>query len=163
MESLHAFLADRKSKATDTDVRHRSSSRQSKRAAARTEDSSSAAVVAAVVVGAVTVFSVLFALHSNRVSSLMYSTPSIVLSSRTADGSRVIIDDFREAYWWLRQNTPENAKVLAWWDYGYQLSAMANRTVIVDNNTWNNTHIATVTCSVSVFCTGAIRTRLCRV
>lgn len=27
---------------------------------------------------------------------------------------------------------------------GYQLSAMANRTVLVDNNTWNNTHIATV-------------------
>jgi dolichyl-diphosphooligosaccharide--protein glycosyltransferase len=24
------------------------------------------------------------------------------------------------------------------------MSAMANRTVIVDNNTWNNTHIATV-------------------
>ena len=30
------------------------------------------------------------------------------------------------------------------WDYGYQMSAMANRTVLVDNNTWNNTHIATV-------------------
>ena len=26
----------------------------------------------------------------------------------------------------------------------YQMSAMANRTVLVDNNTWNNTHIATV-------------------
>ena len=25
-----------------------------------------------------------------------------------------------------------------------QMSAMANRTVLVDNNTWNNTHIATV-------------------
>lgn len=30
------------------------------------------------------------------------------------------------------------------WDYGYQITAMGNRTVIVDNNTWNNTHIATV-------------------
>lgn len=29
-------------------------------------------------------------------------------------------------------------------DYGYQLTAMGNRTVLVDNNTWNNTHIATV-------------------
>jgi dolichyl-diphosphooligosaccharide--protein glycosyltransferase len=36
------------------------------------------------------------------------------------------------------------AKVASWWDYGYQTTAMANRTVIVDNNTWNNTHIATV-------------------
>jgi dolichyl-diphosphooligosaccharide--protein glycosyltransferase len=33
---------------------------------------------------------------------------------------------------------------MSWWDYGYQITAMANRTVIVDNNTWNNTHIATV-------------------
>lgn len=32
----------------------------------------------------------------------------------------------------------------SWWDYGYQTTAMANRTVLVDNNTWNNTHIATV-------------------
>lgn len=30
------------------------------------------------------------------------------------------------------------------WDYGYQSAAMGDRTVIVDNNTWNNTHIATV-------------------
>ncbi len=30
------------------------------------------------------------------------------------------------------------------WDYGYQITAMGNRTIIVDNNTWNNTHIATV-------------------
>jgi len=53
-------------------------------------------------------------------------------------------DDYREAYFWLRQNTPPDAKILSWWDYGYQMSAMANRTVLVDNNTWNNTHIATV-------------------
>jgi dolichyl-diphosphooligosaccharide--protein glycosyltransferase len=37
-----------------------------------------------------------------------------------------------------------DVKILSWWDYGYQLSAMANRTVLVDNNTWNNTHIATI-------------------
>jgi dolichyl-diphosphooligosaccharide--protein glycosyltransferase len=30
---------------------------------------------------------------------------------------------------------------MSWWDYGYQIKGMANRTVIVDNNTRNNTHI----------------------
>jgi dolichyl-diphosphooligosaccharide--protein glycosyltransferase len=30
------------------------------------------------------------------------------------------------------------------WDYGYQITAMANRTILVDNNTWNNTHISRV-------------------
>jgi dolichyl-diphosphooligosaccharide--protein glycosyltransferase len=37
-----------------------------------------------------------------------------------------------------------DAKIMSWWDYGYQIAGMANRTVLVDNNTWNNTHIATV-------------------
>lgn len=59
-------------------------------------------------------------------------------------GSRIIFDDFREAYGWLRENTPEDAKIMSWWDYGYQITAMANRTILVDNNTWNNTHISRV-------------------
>ncbi len=33
---------------------------------------------------------------------------------------------------------------MSWWDYGYQITGLSNRTVLVDNNTWNNTHIATV-------------------
>lgn len=33
---------------------------------------------------------------------------------------------------------------MSWWDYGYQAAFMTNRTTIVDNNTWNNTHIANV-------------------
>lgn len=40
--------------------------------------------------------------------------------------------------------TFQEAKIMSWWDYGYQITAMANRTVIVDNNTWNNTHISRV-------------------
>lgn len=56
----------------------------------------------------------------------------------------MIFDDFREAYFWLQHNTSPDAKVMSWWDYGYQITAMGNRTVLVDNNTWNNTHIATV-------------------
>ena len=55
-----------------------------------------------------------------------------------------IIDDFREAYYWLRKNTDPEAKVMSWWDYGYQIAGFADRTTLVDNNTWNNTHIATV-------------------
>ena len=57
---------------------------------------------------------------------------------------RNILDDFREAYYWLWQNTAEDATVMSWWDYGYQIAGMANRTTLVDNNTWNNSHIALV-------------------
>ena len=85
-----------------------------------------------------------FVLHCTWVTSNAYSSPSVVLASRNPDGSQHIIDDYREAYYWLRMNTPEDAKVMAWWDYGYQIGGMADRTTLVDNNTWNNTHIATV-------------------
>ena len=68
--------------------------------------------------------------------------------TETAEGGgkkeRVIIDDFREAYWWLRDNTPEDARVMAWWDYGYQINGVGNRTTIADGNTWNHEHIATL-------------------
>ncbi|KAG5185601.1 dolichyl-diphosphooligosaccharide--protein glycosyltransferase [Tribonema minus] len=86
----------------------------------------------------------LYAFHSTYASSIAYSNPSIVIEQRLRDGGRLIYDDYREAYYWLRHNTAPDAKILSWWDYGYQMSAMSNRTVIVDNNTWNNTHIATV-------------------
>lgn len=55
----------------------------------------------------------------------------------------------REAYYWLWQNTPPDAKVMSWWDYGYQIAGMANRTTLVDNNTWNNSHIALVGMAMS--------------
>ena len=86
----------------------------------------------------------LFVLHCTWVTSNAYSSPSVVLASRLPDGSQHIIDDYREAYYWLRQNTKPDAKVMSWWDYGYQIGGMADRPTLVDNNTWNNTHIATV-------------------
>ena len=54
------------------------------------------------------------------------------------------MDDFREAYYWLRRNTHDQARVMSWWDYGYQIAGMGNKTTLVDNNTWNNSHIALV-------------------
>jgi len=86
----------------------------------------------------------LFAVHCTWVTSNAYSSPSIVLASYGNDGTRNILDDFREAYYWLRQNTEDKARVMSWWDYGYQIAGMANRTTLVDNNTWNNSHIALV-------------------
>lgn len=81
---------------------------------------------------------IFFVQHCTWVTSNAYSSPSVVLASRNQDGSQHIIDDFREAYYWLRQNTREDAVVMSWWDYGYQIAGMADRPTLVDNNTWNN-------------------------
>lgn len=86
-----------------------------------------------------------YVVHCVWVSADAYSAPSIVLQAKAGkDGRPYFFDDFREAYAWLRYNTNEDDIVTSWWDYGYQTTAMANRGVLVDNNTWNNTHIATV-------------------
>lgn len=97
-----------------------------------------------VVVLSVLVYLLMFVTHCTWVTSNAYSSPSVVLASRMPDGSQHIIDDYREAYQWLRQNTHKDAKIMSWWDYGYQIGGMADRPTLVDNNTWNNTHIATV-------------------
>ncbi|CAM9208964.1 unnamed protein product [Phaeothamnion confervicola] len=97
-----------------------------------------------VVVGAAALMC-FYSFHTTYVASIAYSNPSIVIEAgRGPGGQRIMYDDYREAYYWLRHNTDPDAKIMSWWDYGYQMSAMSNRTVLVDNNTWNNTHIATV-------------------
>ncbi|XP_050539389.1 dolichyl-diphosphooligosaccharide--protein glycosyltransferase subunit STT3A [Daktulosphaira vitifoliae] len=100
--------------------------------------------IATAFIALVTFMMISYVFHCTWVTSEAYSSPSIVLSARTHDGSQIIFDDFREAYYWLRMNTAEDARVMSWWDYGYQITAMANRTILVDNNTWNNTHISRV-------------------
>jgi dolichyl-diphosphooligosaccharide--protein glycosyltransferase len=100
--------------------------------------------IRSIVIVAVLMMLMMFAVHCTWVTSNAYSSPSIVLASYRNDGGRNILDDFREAYYWLWQNTAEDATVMSWWDYGYQIAGMANRTTLVDNNTWNNSHIALV-------------------
>ena len=90
-----------------------------------------------------------YIMHANYTGSEAYSSPSIIMSNRDRYGIRHIIDDYREAYYWLRMNTKADDKIMSWWDYGYQITGMSNRTVLVDNNTWNNTHIATVGLAMS--------------
>lgn len=41
---------------------------------------------------------VVFARHAVWVSSVAYSTPAIIVTAKTADGSRIVYDDFRETY-----------------------------------------------------------------
>lgn len=99
--------------------------------------------VSAAIVIAIGFFFVMYTMHCTFITSEAYSSPSIVLAVGSGN-DKAIWDDFRESYRWLAQNTAPDARIMSWWDYGYQIAGMANRTVIVDNNTWNNTHIASV-------------------
>ncbi|KAI7882654.1 STT3 subunit of Oligosaccharyl transferase [Lichtheimia hyalospora FSU 10163] len=128
----------KKGKQAASKSNNNTASEQSKKPGIYTRDSRT------LVVSSFIFFLIIFVWHCTWVTSNAYSSPSIVLASRNPDGSQHIIDDFREAYYWLRRNTKEDAKIMSWWDYGYQIAGMADRPTLVDNNTWNNTHIATV-------------------
>jgi dolichyl-diphosphooligosaccharide--protein glycosyltransferase len=96
----------------------------------------------------------MFMQHAVWMAAVEFSSPSVIFAKpdglsmygnqSSAGDADAYVDDFREAYMWLRLNTPEDAKVLAWWDYGYQIAALANRTTFCDGNTWNHTAIAAV-------------------
>jgi len=79
--------------------------------------------------------------HCDELAHQM-SHPQILVQGRNSEGEPVIIDDFMRSYYWLRDNTPEDSRIMAWWDYGYQINGVANRTTIADGNTWNHEHIA---------------------
>jgi len=81
--------------------------------------------------------------YSHQIAESL-SQPSIMFKARLQNGREIMVDDYREAYWWLRDQTPSDARVMAWWDYGYQIAGIANRTTIADGNTWNHEHIATL-------------------
>ena len=72
------------------------------------------------------------------------SRPQIMFKATLQNGQSVMVDDYREAYLWLKAKTAVDARVMAWWDYGYQITGIANRTSIADGNTWNHEHIATL-------------------
>ncbi|CAK0841009.1 unnamed protein product [Prorocentrum cordatum] len=73
-------------------------------------------------------------------SSHSFAGPGLVTVGR----DRTLIDDKYVGYEWLMHNTPEHSRVLSWWDYGYQITGIGNRTSLADGNTWNHEHIATI-------------------
>jgi dolichyl-diphosphooligosaccharide--protein glycosyltransferase len=43
--------------------------------------------------------------------------------------------DWGHALDWLKNNTPEDAVIASWWDYGYWITTLSDRTTIIDNAT----------------------------
>eukprot|EP00439_Symbiodinium_sp_Y106_P003581 s3678_g1.t1 len=84
-----------------------------------------------------------FIRHCDQVARSL-SNPQVVFMSRDRQGNNFIVDDYLKGYQWIDQNTPKDSRVMAWWDYGYQITGIARRTSIADGNTWNHEHIATL-------------------
>eukprot|EP00933_Yihiella_yeosuensis_P044935 TRINITY_DN40230_c0_g1_i1.p1 TRINITY_DN40230_c0_g1~~TRINITY_DN40230_c0_g1_i1.p1 ORF type:complete len:882 (-),score=156.38 TRINITY_DN40230_c0_g1_i1:129-2774(-) len=81
--------------------------------------------------------------HCDQIAQSL-SNPQVVYKVRQRDGNELLIDDYYKGYKWIDENTPKDSRVMAWWDYGYQITGIARRTSIADGNTWNHEHIATL-------------------
>ena len=77
-------------------------------------------------------------MHAQHVSQ-----PSIMFMGRVGN-ENVMITDYDDAYKWIDANTDADARILSWWDYGYQINGIANRTTLADGNTWNIDHIGLI-------------------
>ena len=49
--------------------------------------------------------------------------------------------DWLETMEWIKLNTPENSKIASWWDYGYWITTLSDRTTYVDNATLSTKEI----------------------
>jgi dolichyl-diphosphooligosaccharide--protein glycosyltransferase len=76
-----------------------------------------------------------------------YQPATIVTSSiptAPSAGNELQYQDWLEALSWMRLNTPPDSTVFAWWDYGYWITALGDRTTIADNGTQNSTQIGMI-------------------
>ena len=59
-------------------------------------------------------------------------SPPIILTGASSSPPTA---DWLETLEWIKLNTPENAVIASWWDYGYWIQTMAERTTLIDNST----------------------------
>ena len=65
-------------------------------------------------------------------------SPPVIFNGATPNPSS---NDWKETLEWIKLNTPENSIIASWWDYGYWITTMSDRTTIVDNATLNTKQI----------------------
>ena len=60
-------------------------------------------------------------------------SPSIL--SGGSHFSKFASDDWKDTMLWIKQNTSEDAVIASWWDYGYWITTLSERTTLADNAT----------------------------
>ena len=81
--------------------------------------------------------------NSNWSNNNRYIPPTILNSGTIFDMST---NDWTASMQWLKENTPEDAVIASWWDYGYWISTLAERKTLADNATlldWQIRKLAT--------------------
>ena len=59
--------------------------------------------------------------------------PITILNSGTH--FNISTNDWADSMQWVRENTPKDAVIASWWDYGYWISTLGERKTLADNST----------------------------
>ena len=78
-----------------------------------------------------------------RVLGRAYSPTTIAAASLPVQPNEPI-SDWLDALNWMRVNLETTDVVASWWDYGYWITIIANKTTLADNGTINGTQIAQI-------------------
>jgi len=68
--------------------------------------------------------------------------PPTILNGGT--NFNIATDDWPKAMEWLKNNTPEDSVIAAWWDYGYWITTLAERISLADNATISTLQIQAI-------------------
>jgi dolichyl-diphosphooligosaccharide--protein glycosyltransferase len=83
-----------------------------------------------------------YPVQSNWINVL--DVPQTILNGGTINPAS---DNWLETLEWIKMNTDEDAIIASWWDYGYWITTLSERTTLVDNatiSTWQIEKIAKI-------------------
>lgn len=82
----------------------------------------------------------MFPTQANWIS--MVKAPPTILNG--GSNFAIATSDWPDAMQWLKDNTPPGSVVASWWDYGYWIQTLGNRTTFIDNATLDTSEIAKI-------------------
>jgi dolichyl-diphosphooligosaccharide---protein glycosyltransferase len=143
--SIMAYREAAATHPTTTALRSTAATREERRKiefASRPRSTSGQAVKISYVIVTIMMLSIplFYPSNANWVSSA--DIPAAIANGGT--GYRLQTDDWTDAMNWLSKNTESDAVVASWWDYGYWITTLGNRTSLADNATLNQTRISTI-------------------
>ena len=79
-------------------------------------------------------------INGNWINSV--KTPATILNGGSTYS--IVTDDWRDSLQWIKENTPEDSVIAAWWDYGYWISTLSERITLADNATIDSKRISEI-------------------
>jgi len=93
-------------------------------------------------VGIIIILMVPLVLPANGNWITLSDVPPTILTGGTQ--FQVATDDWKDSLEWIKLNTPKDSVVAAWWDYGYWITTLSERSTLADNATIDTKRIQNI-------------------